>query len=1074
MKKITAFIVLIIMICSCVLAYATPSYELSYSASVENPALREIIRSATGGGQNENIWYPPQEHPYIYVNKEWIETVNANKESDNYKEIYDYLLETAQRPLPAQPEGGIVDDGISNQLKARAIMYVLGAVDDEHAKETVKYTVEYVKKAKTKETYAIYMYKDLGENAIELAAFVYDWCHGVMTRGEKNDLAEAVKALMFEDVQVNKPDKSAEKWGDLNGANVGMPLGYTSIAVTAFYDILPELYDAVMPKIQGDMATASKIYGEAGALTDGAIGYTREYFTYRVALMFSRMGYDVTEKWGNPLALGYKLLYSRLPYGSNIKQGDSTVSIYYKYGNFADANDVKEDMGLLQTMFEDPYLKSYYLRNYYSSKTIFDLILKSTAYEPKVIDQLPLAFEAYSPRSEIIHKTSWQDGFDSPQVTAYLNMNNRRSGDHDHAELGTFQLYYKGPLSISQGVYWGEAWGKPHWANYMTRTVSKNGMLIYNPSEVYKYGPRIAAANDGGQQMVSAKDEGFVITYLNEHMADGNLRVLTESSYIGPNKQTPAFSFIKGELRGAYADGKLDSYKRSMVFMDTFNKTYPGVLVVFDRVDAASAKYPKTWLLQGVAEPKINGKKVTIKNSETEPLCGGKLVNTTLYPEDVKISAVGGIGKFIADGKEWNYEGATVTSKLFDSGWRAEITPLKASDTDMFLNAMFVADADTEAPDLEFTKIEDDLFMGAAVLDRQVMFSKSGNLVEKEFSINVCDCNGAGEVMVLVTDIAPGKWSVDGKVYEVLEGDNAIVFSAVPGEYKISPAADDSKLSEINWQESEKEKIGDFYIRIGTVFQYMRNENKIVNGAPYFPLSFAEHSLDVDIKREGNTLTVTRKDGRVAEFVAGESTYKTYIGNMVYEKQMKNPPFIDEKGVFYLNHSDGVASVFGMNATYSAKGRVLACTILPLGGEALEGVDDNLVIWPTEIISSTDDGNIADNLIDRNLGTRWSSVMGNGEWVQFCLGEEAVEVSSVAIAFYNGDKRNWKFDIEISDDGKNFTKVLSDMKSGGKTMQLETFKLPKGTKTRYVRYVGHGEEVTGLFYNSLTEFVIMK
>ena len=99
--------------------------------------------------------------------------------------------------------------------------------------------------------------------------------------------------------------------------------------------------------------------------------------------------------------------------------------------------------------------------------------------------------------------------------------------------------------------------------------------------------------------------------------------------------------------------------------------------------------------------------------------------------------------------------------------------------------------------------------------------------------------------------------------------------------------------------------------------------------------------------------------------------------------------------------------------------------------------------------------------------------MADGEWICYDLGE-VKEISNVQIAFYNGDKRNWKFDIQISDDGEKWTDVLKGMKSAGKSMNAETFKFPSPVKAKYIRYLGHGEEVTASFYNSVTEFIIIK
>ncbi len=1077
MKKIIVSILICALLLGSVNVFAL--YEVEYSAVVDNPDLLPIIKNASRVEQTEGLMYPPKEHPYIFVNDEYIAMLKANKGTDIYKTAYNALLALAKKDLPPQPEGGIIQAPITDQLNARAFMYVMGEVDKEHAKETIKYTLEYVRNAKTKETYSISIYKDFGTNAIMCGALVYDWCYDAMTAGQRADLAESVRTLMYASNQPCTP-ANAKTWTEINGNAVGQPLIYNSIAVSAFYDIYPDMYELVMPKVQGDMAEASKIFGEAGALTDGSIAYTREYYTYWVELLFQRMGHDISEKYGKQLPLGYKLLYSRTPYGMHIKQGDDFVHRLYNLGGQINVDDIAQDMGMLQVMFEDPYLKYYYIRDNYNSTNLFNMLLKVSPHESKMFDELPLAFEASEPRSEIIHKTSWQEGLDSPQVTAYMNMHNRRSGDHDHADLGTFQLYYKGPLSISQGVYVATDWGSEHWLEYAVRTVSKNGMLVYDKSETYTYGATIAEANDGGQKFTTNSQGGWVFTELEDHFSDANLWAITEGTYIGPNEMTPAFSYIKGDLTKAYNAKKMDEYDRAMVFMDTFNETYPGVLVTFDRVVSTNEGFPKTWLLQAVAEPTIEGNKMWFKNSDTNALCGGKLVNTVLYPENVEVSKVGGIYKYISEGKERPVSG-DAKEDIFASGWRCEVKPATPAKEDLFLNAMFVADADTTAPDLEMIKVETDKLMGVATLDRQVMFSKSSRIIEDEFTFEVKDNNAGGNMLTLLTDLKPGKWNVIGGgidvVLEAKEKDNAFAFEGKPGVYTVIPADFESTVTEIQWPEAKKEKIGDFSIKYGTSYQYLRDPSKLINGNPYVPESFLIHSAKLTTKRDGNTLTVTSSEGKSVILTAGSNEYKTLVNGIESTKNIDNAPFVDENGVFYVNLANGVSTFLGFSSTYSKVGNVLVCKDMPKStGEMgkLEGVDESKVLWPIAITASSDDGNVPENLIDRNLSTRWSSNQGDGEWVCFNMGEEPVSISAVQIAFYNGDIRHWKFDIEISDDGETFTKVLENQRSAGESKNVETIKLPAGTKARFIRYVGHGEEVTQSLFNSVTEFIVLK
>ncbi|MBO9636524.1 MAG: discoidin domain-containing protein, partial [Chitinophagaceae bacterium] len=71
------------------------------------------------------------------------------------------------------------------------------------------------------------------------------------------------------------------------------------------------------------------------------------------------------------------------------------------------------------------------------------------------------------------------------------------------------------------------------------------------------------------------------------------------------------------------------------------------------------------------------------------------------------------------------------------------------------------------------------------------------------------------------------------------------------------------------------------------------------------------------------------------------------------------------------------------------------------------------------VTASGDDGNVAANVLDNDLNTRWSA-SGDGQWIQFCLGNP-VTVSGVKIAFYNGNVRASRFDIQVSNDGSAST-----------------------------------------------------
>jgi hypothetical protein len=299
----------------------------------------------------------------------------------------------ANKDLPAQPTGGYLSKDISRQLEAKAFMYALGMLREIDAVETVEYTIEYLKNADSTQTNKIQRYKDFGDNGIQMGSLVYDWCHDIMTERQRKELATLIRDMVYdEEVQQRRPD-NMEDWTDLAGSAVGQPLVYNTIAAFAIYDRYPEIYDTIMPTVLGRMAEAMKLYGEAGALTDGSISYTREYYAYYVAVMLDRLGYDYSEYYGNQSKIGYKMLYSRTPYGALIRQGDDWAQTNYVIGTYTNASETKYTMAMLSAMYDDPYLKFQYIKENTADNSLFSLLFNSSEVEPELPDDLPLAFE---------------------------------------------------------------------------------------------------------------------------------------------------------------------------------------------------------------------------------------------------------------------------------------------------------------------------------------------------------------------------------------------------------------------------------------------------------------------------------------------------------------------------------------------------------------------------------------------------------------------------------------------------------------------------------------------------------
>ena len=120
-------------------------------------------------------------------------------------------------------------------------------------------------------------------------------------------------------------------------------------------------------------------------------------------------------------------------------------------------------------------------------------------------------------------------------------------------------------------------------------------------------------------------------------------------------------------------------------------------------------------------------------------------------------------------------------------------------------------------------------------------------------------------------------------------------------------------------------------------------------------------------------------------------------------------------------------------------------------------------------IASADDGNgnVAANVLDGDLNTRWSA-NGDGQWIQFCLAAEE-NVSGVEIAFYSGNSRSYRFDIQTSLNGSTWSSAGSGLTSNGTSLNLEAFTF-SSRLAKYVRITGHSNTVNT--WNSYTEVEI--
>ncbi|HUR58187.1 MAG TPA: discoidin domain-containing protein [Opitutaceae bacterium] len=139
-----------------------------------------------------------------------------------------------------------------------------------------------------------------------------------------------------------------------------------------------------------------------------------------------------------------------------------------------------------------------------------------------------------------------------------------------------------------------------------------------------------------------------------------------------------------------------------------------------------------------------------------------------------------------------------------------------------------------------------------------------------------------------------------------------------------------------------------------------------------------------------------------------------------------------------------------------------ACLISAVNAQTAQ-----IIVPAANITASANDGNLPANTVDNNLATRWSA-SGDPQWIRFDMGAIKT-VDYLKIAFYNGDERRAKFDVQVSDTGTTWTTVATNVQSSGVSLALETFDIADATG-RYVRINGHGTDTD--LWNSYTEVQI--
>lgn len=730
-----------------------------------------------------NMPIPPKEHPRLYLRSPQVAELPQRLNDPVIRKVWNDLKalerDRSVKQIPEKPDWRFYFDtqGLLTRVELKALNYLLTNNPSE-ARQAITMVIDTLETA---------VYPDISDisraigRLMVTGSIVYDWCYPHLTNSEKTRFVAALVRLArmlecgYPPVKDNSIVGHASEW------MIMRDLISTGIAI---YDEYPEMYHLAAGRFFREHLPARNWFYPAQAYHQGMSYLNVRFSNDLFALwIFDRMGAGNVYHPSQQYVL-YDMIYKRRPDGQIMPGGDV---------NYTRKREAKYSLPafLAGSYYKDPYINYEFMREptVDNQNKIFELLWRDPQLSTRKPDDLPLTRYSGSPFGWMVARTGWGEN----SVIAEMKINEYTFMNHQHHDAGAFQLYYKGPLAIDAGTYQGSSGGynSPHNKHFFKRTIAHNSLLIYDPNEKFSakgYGGADKSdfvANDGGQRLPNNwRPAATLNELLNGDFKTG--RIL--ASAMGPDKQTPDFSYLRGDLTEAYSK-KVHEVKRSFVFLNLHNSKIPAVLIVYDKVVSSNPDFKKYWLLHSIEEPVVNGNQITVKRTLNGD--SGMLVNTIVLPEagNTEVAKVGGEGKeFWVFGTNYPNLPRNNQDEANERGaWRIEISPRKAAQEDYFLNVMQVA-SNQEKQLHSVVRIDSEKTSGVVIANRVVLFSKTASQLEHDFRFSF---TGKGNYSILLTDLAAGKWQVKHQnkvlIPEVIvdEQESVMYFQAEAGDFQL-------------------------------------------------------------------------------------------------------------------------------------------------------------------------------------------------------------------------------------------------------------------------------------------------
>lgn len=738
---------------------------------LEQVSIKEYVppKVPTAAATYQPAITPPATHPRLWVNQHSLPIVKARLTSGENEAVWKTTSETALRPYAFQfdPQKEIGADQELEKVAETKAFYYLMTNDQKVGKEAVQLIRDYLSVLEFGNVKFGDITREVGR-AIYTTTIVYDWCYALLSPEEKSDLYNGMMRLAAE-MEIGWPpfDDSIIN-GHGNEAQVNRDLLAMSIAL---YDENPEPYRYCSYLVLEQLVPMRKFEYQSPRHNQGVdYGAYRFGWEMHAAWLFYRMmGSTVFDD--NIKKVPYYWLYMRLPDGQMLRDGDtfgvdkSGKSYYWKQ---------PQTMLLSYAYSNDPILKGEFLRQGgLPANPILYLLLNDPELKAQPnLESLPLSKDSGPILGSMIARTGWNMGSSSNDVVAEIKGGGYHFGNHQHADAGALQIYYRGQQVTDLGLY--ISYGIPYDFNFNKRSIAHSMMLAIDPNE--KLHPR-TKSNDGGTRFNQIFPKTPKEATSNPILNNGTVL----SSDFGPSQRQPDYSYFKVDLTAAYTS-KMTSYSRGFCFLNLGRSDVPAVVLLTDDMTTADSSFKKYWQINTLNLPENQNNNLVLQNqrnglvgkTHVQMLVPASTDRTTEILSGEKATSVFGIP----------YK---VTSKQPEAnGHRILISPKNAQRNDRFLT-LFQMTADTVSPlPVVFNETEETYQIQLA--DRIVVMAKESEPISKPFTLKVPK---NGRYQVLITGANLGFWNVKGNQVNfnsiVDPGKNTLYFSAKEGEYVVSP-----------------------------------------------------------------------------------------------------------------------------------------------------------------------------------------------------------------------------------------------------------------------------------------------